>query len=70
VRRHDRPGRHPPGTNQEWLPQHLGNGIWRFIVRNSNTCLDVPGASTAAAVQLQQYDCNGTGAQSFRLVQQ
>jgi hypothetical protein len=60
----------PPGTNQEWLPQHLGNGIWRFVVRNSGKCLDVPAASTAGGVQLQQYTCNGTGAQSYRLVQE
>jgi hypothetical protein len=47
----------------------LGNGIWRFLARNSNRCLDVPSASIANGVQLQQYDCNGAGAQSFRLVQ-
>jgi hypothetical protein len=60
----------PPGANQQWLAQHLGSGYWRFIARHSGKCLDVPGASTANAVQLQQYTCNGTNAQSFRLVQQ
>jgi hypothetical protein len=30
----------------------------------------VPGASTAPGVQLQQWDCNGTGAQSFVLAPQ
>ena len=60
----------PPGANQQWLAQHLGSGYWRFIARHSGKCLDVPGSSTANAVQLQQYTCNGTNAQSFRLVQQ
>ncbi len=59
-----------PGTNQQWLPQALGNGNWRFIARNSGRCLDVPAASSNNGVQLQQYDCNGTGAQSFTLVQE
>ena len=36
----------------------------------SGKCLDVPGASTADSVQLVQYTCNGTAAQSFRLVPQ
>jgi beta-glucanase (GH16 family) len=58
------------GTNQQWRPESMGGGLWRFRARHSNRCLDVPGASTANNVQLQQYDCNGTGAQSFRLVQQ
>jgi hypothetical protein len=60
----------PAGNNQQWLPQHLGNGIWRFVARHSGRCLDVPSSSTANGVQLQQWTCNGTGAQSFRLVQQ
>jgi Ricin-type beta-trefoil lectin domain-like len=41
-----------------------------FVNRNSGKCLDVPAASTADSVQLVQYACNGTGAQSYRLVQQ
>jgi len=59
-----------PGANQQWRPQHLGNGIWRFVARHSGLCLDVPSSSTNNGVQLQQWSCNGTGAQSFRLVQQ
>jgi beta-glucanase (GH16 family) len=58
------------GTNQQWRPESIGGGLWRFRARHSNRCLDVPGSSTLNGVQLQQYDCNGTGAQSFRLVQQ
>ncbi len=58
------------GNNQQWLPQSLGNGYYRLVARHSGKCLDVPGASTADSVQLVQYACNGTGAQSFRLMQQ
>ncbi len=58
----------PAGTNQQWRPVDLGGGYFRFVARHSGKCLDVPGASTANGVQLQQWDCNGTGAQAFRLV--
>jgi Ricin-type beta-trefoil lectin domain/Bacterial Ig-like domain (group 2) len=57
------------GTNQQWLPVSLGNGAYKFIARNSSKCLDVPGASSAVLIGLQQYDCNGTGAQSYTLQQ-
>jgi len=55
------------GLNQQWQPVDEGGGYYHFVNRNSGKCLDVPGASTADAVQLVQYACNGTGAQSFRL---
>jgi beta-glucanase (GH16 family) len=58
------------GRNQQWRPESMGGGLWRFRARHSGRCLDVPGSSTANGVQLQQWDCNGTGAQSFRLVRQ
>jgi beta-glucanase (GH16 family) len=58
------------GRNQQWRPESLGGGRWRFRARHSGRCLDVPGASTSAGVQLQQWDCNGTGAQSFLLAPQ
>jgi hypothetical protein len=56
-------------TNQQWMPEALGNGAYKFVARNSSKCLDVPGASVAVSTQLQQYDCNGTAAQSFTLQQ-
>jgi Ricin-type beta-trefoil lectin domain-like/Bacterial Ig-like domain (group 2) len=56
-------------TNQQWMPVSVGNGAYEFIARNSSKCLDVPGASTAVLLGLQQYDCNGTGAQSYTLQQ-
>ncbi|WP_084556960.1 ThuA domain-containing protein [Hamadaea tsunoensis] len=55
------------GNNQQWLPVSEGGGYYHFVNRNSGKCLDVPGASTADSVQLVQYACNGTGAQSYRL---
>ncbi|NBH01699.1 coagulation factor 5/8 type domain-containing protein [Amycolatopsis sp. SID8362] len=55
------------GANQQWQAVDEGSGRYHFVSRNSGKCLDVPGASTADSVQLQQYACNGTAAQSFML---
>lgn len=55
------------GTNQQWKPVYLGKDRWRFVARHSGRCLDVPGASKNNSVQLHQYECNGTAAQSFTL---
>jgi hypothetical protein len=52
------------------MPVALGNGTYKFVARNSGKCLDVPNASSAVLTQFQQYDCNGTSAQSFTLHQQ
>jgi hypothetical protein len=54
-------------TNQQWMPVPLGNGAYKFVARNSTKCLDVPGAAVTVSTPLQQYDCNGTGAQSYTL---
>lgn len=56
------------GVNQQWQAVPQGGGNYHFVVRHSGRCLDVPGASTDNAVQLQQYTCNGTVAQSFAMV--
>jgi hypothetical protein len=55
------------GANQQWQAVEESGGGYHFVSRNSGRCLDVPGASSADSVQLQQYACNGTGAQSFTL---
>ncbi|MEU7894004.1 RICIN domain-containing protein [Nonomuraea sp. NPDC049152] len=55
------------GDNQQWQPVEEPGGAYHFVNRHSGKCLDVPGASTADGVQLQQYTCNGTAAQSFTL---
>jgi hypothetical protein len=57
------------GSNQKWRLYFSSNGYFQFRpLSNLALCLDVPGASTANSVQLQQYTCNGTYAQAFRLV--
>ncbi|MFF1607371.1 RICIN domain-containing protein [Amycolatopsis sp. NPDC058278] len=55
------------GANQQWQAVDEGGNRYHFVSRNSGKCLDVPGASAADSVQLQQYTCNGTAAQSFML---
>jgi type 1 glutamine amidotransferase len=55
------------GTNQQWQPVAETGGSYHLVNRNSGKCLDVPAASTADSVQLVQYTCNGTAAQSFKL---
>ncbi|AUI64066.1 RICIN domain-containing protein [Amycolatopsis sp. BJA-103] len=55
------------GNNQQWQPVEEAGGAYHFVSRNSGKCLDLPGLSTQDSVQLQQYACNGSGAQSFRL---
>jgi hypothetical protein len=53
------------GTNQQWQPSVVSGPYYKLVARHSGRCLDVPSASTADSVQLQQWACNGTGAQSF-----
>ncbi|MEU8272176.1 RICIN domain-containing protein [Sphaerisporangium sp. NPDC049002] len=55
------------GNNQQWQPVEEAGGSYHFVNRNSGKCLDVPAASTADSVQLVQYTCNGTAAQSFTM---
>jgi hypothetical protein len=55
------------GNNQQWQPIALDSTHYKFVNRNSGKCLDVPSASTTDGVQLDQYTCNGTGAQSWSL---
>ncbi|MFK0244064.1 RICIN domain-containing protein [Amycolatopsis azurea] len=55
------------GNNQQWHPVEEAGGAYHFVSRNSGRCLDIPGLSTQDSTQLQQYSCNGSGAQSFRL---
>jgi hypothetical protein len=51
--------------SQQWTLTSVGGGFYTFKNRASAMCLDVPGSSTSAGLQLQQYSCNGTNAQSF-----
>jgi hypothetical protein len=56
-------------TNALFSAALQSSGYYTFVADNSALCIDIPGASTASGVQLQQYTCNGTGAQAFSLVQ-
>jgi hypothetical protein len=56
------------GANQQWQWVAEGSGYFHFVNRNSAKCLTVPGASTADSTQLVQATCNGSAAQSFRVV--
>ena len=54
-------------TNQQWQAVWEPGGTYHFIARHSDKCLDVPSSSVADGVQLQQWTCNNTGAQSFQV---
>ncbi|MGI5253261.1 RICIN domain-containing protein [Actinacidiphila glaucinigra] len=55
------------GANQQWKPVLQADGSYVLTARHSGKCLDVASASAADGALLQQYTCNGTAAQSFRL---
>jgi hypothetical protein len=57
-------------SNEQWEAVSLGGGYYKFIAQNSGLCLDTPGDATTVGLQLDQYTCNGTEAQAFRLVQE
>jgi hypothetical protein len=51
-----------------WLvPKEVG--MYRLIAAHSGKCLDVPGGTLTAGVQLQQWDCNGSMQQVFWLTE-
>ena len=55
-----------PDANQLWkLGPGTGNNSFTLVSMNSGKCLDVSGNSTANGAKVQQWDCNGTTAQSF-----
>ena len=55
-------------TNEQFKATAVTGGYYTFVAQNSALCVDTPGASVTAGVQLQQYTCNGTGAQEFKLI--
>ncbi len=46
-------------------PDGLPNGRYTMVSAHSGKCVDVAAASTADGANVQQYQCNGTGAQKF-----
>jgi hypothetical protein len=59
----------PGNTNALFAANAQSSGAYTLTADNSGLCVDVPNASTASGVQLQQYTCNGTTAQQFTLTQ-
>ena len=57
-----------PG-NDRWMPVQNADGTFSFYNLFSTQALDIPGASTASSVQLDQWFGNGTAAQKFNLIQ-
>lgn len=61
-------------NNERWDIRHVDTDWWtgykyfEFRVRHTDKCLDVPGGSTYAGVQLQQWGCWGGHNQQFRFV--
>ena len=55
-----------PISRQKWVPVlSTDNATIEFVNLNSQSCLDINGSSTATNIQLQQWECNHTGAQRF-----
>jgi hypothetical protein len=46
------------------------DGTYSFYNALSSDAIDVPAASTASGIQLDQYGENGTPAQKFNLIRQ
>ncbi|GIM93675.1 serine/threonine protein kinase [Paractinoplanes toevensis] len=57
----------PYNGRQQWRAVPDSNGSVHFVNEFSDKCLDVPSGSTGDGVQLDQFSCNGTPAQAFRL---
>lgn len=45
----------------------LSDGVFTFKAAHSGKCLDVSGASTANGAAVQQWSCNGSAAQTFKI---
>ena len=48
-------------------PGALADGTYTITSAFSGKCVDIAAASTANSAQVQQYQCNGTGAQTFAI---
>lgn len=54
-------------TKDQWQPEYVSPGAYRFVNRQSGLCFSVPDGSPAWGVQLTLATCDATGAQSFTL---
>jgi uncharacterized repeat protein (TIGR01451 family) len=55
------------GSAQEWKPVAETGGTFHFVNRSSGLCLDVNGGAPSNGLQLQQFTCNSSAAQSFTI---
>jgi Ricin-type beta-trefoil lectin domain-like/Glycosyl hydrolases family 2, TIM barrel domain len=58
---------HDPSELLDEETTALSTGNYVIRSAQSGKCLDITSASTANGARVQQWDCNGTGAQLFRL---
>jgi aryl-phospho-beta-D-glucosidase BglC (GH1 family) len=58
------------GTNQQWVAQGSGNGLWQLRSVLSGKCADITGVSTANGAAVQQWTCTGGANQLFKLEDQ
>ena len=58
---------HTQAANQQWTAFLTSGNIYTFVNRNSGKCLDLNGQSTTNNLQIQQYTCNSTVAQTFSM---
>ena len=56
-----------PGGDTAQLASAISPGTYTLVRAGSGKCLDVNAAGSADGTNIQQYGCNGTGAQSFRV---
>jgi hypothetical protein len=54
------------GEREDAAQSELASGTYKVVTRVSGKCLDVNGSGTADGTNIQEWTCNGTGAQSFR----
>jgi tRNA A-37 threonylcarbamoyl transferase component Bud32 len=57
----------PYNGRQQWRAVPEDDDHFHFVGKFSDKCLDIPSAGTGDEIQLDQFSCNGTAAQSFRL---
>ncbi len=55
----------PPPPPGDMGPSN--DGIIKLVDRNAAKCLDISGAGSADGTKIQQWTCNGTGAQTFQM---
>jgi hypothetical protein len=58
------------GTDESLAEAALGSGNYKVVTRINGKCLDVNRSGTADGTKIQEWTCNGSGAQSFRVEEQ